>query len=83
MRMNLYDPNALPETVSLSINSDLLAKARALGLDLERHLTARLEQALSWARWQDENRDAIEAHNRRVETFGLFTEHLRRTKDTP
>jgi antitoxin CcdA len=83
MRMPLYDPNAPKETVSLSLNSDLLAQARALGVDLDAHFTARLEQVLSWAKWQEENREAIEAHNRRVETFGLFTDHLRRFKETP
>ena len=74
MRMTLYDTDAPTETMSLTLNGDLLAEARALELGL----TARLEQALSWARWQEENRDAIEAHNRRVERFGLFSDRHRR-----
>jgi antitoxin CcdA len=78
MRMTLYDPDAPAKTESLALNSDLLAKARALGLDLTQHLTARLEQALSWARWQEENREAIEPHNHRVDRFGLLSDRHRR-----
>ncbi len=64
------DPQAPRKTVNLSINSDLLRQARELGINLSKTLESQLEQILRQERarrWQEENREAIEAHNRFVE----------------
>jgi antitoxin CcdA len=42
----LFDPDARRKTVSLTINADLLAKAKAAGINASRTAEAALEQAL-------------------------------------
>ena len=79
--MALYDPKAPKKAVNLSINSDLLAKARALGLNLSGEVETHLAEVVRTAereRWQEENREAIDAYNRRVEKRGLFSDGHRR-----
>ena len=79
--MNVYDPKTPKKAVNLSINGDLLAKARELGVNLSGELEARLEEVVRKAdhdRWLDENREAIEAYNRRVDRRGLFSDGHRR-----
>jgi len=74
-------PGSAPKkAVNLSLDSGLLRLGKELGLNL----SALAEQALTEAvkarlgqRWQEENRDAIEAYNRRVETHGVFSDGLR------
>ncbi|BAU72302.1 MULTISPECIES: type II toxin-antitoxin system CcdA family antitoxin [Metapseudomonas] len=77
----LYDPQAPKKPTNLSVNSDLLNKARALDINL----SATLEQALAEtlrARqrevWLAENREAIAAYNQHVESDGVFSDGLRR-----
>jgi len=80
MRMDIYDPKAPKKAVNLSINSDLLAKARALGVNLSGEIEARLEEVVrkaTWDRWREENRAAIEANNKRIEEEGLWSDGLR------
>jgi antitoxin CcdA len=67
--------------VNLSIDADLLAEAREFGTNL----SATLEQALReahrekrWAKWREENRPAIEAHNRFVAEHGLLSDEWRK-----
>lgn len=59
----VFDPNAPKESVSLSINADLLAKAVELGVNL----SDTLEQALGDAIARRESRGA---ENRKAETAG-------------
>ena len=68
---------AAKETIELQIDGDLLKRARDAGVDvqivLERALRHRLPvpSADEQARWNEENREAIEASNRYVEEHGL------------
>ncbi|ABS61840.1 Post-segregation antitoxin CcdA [Parvibaculum lavamentivorans DS-1] len=69
------------KAVNLSIDADLLAKARALDINL----SATFEEVLRTRareeerkRWVEENRDAIEAFNRRIERDGVWSDGLRR-----
>lgn len=69
------------KAVNLSIDADLLAKAKQLDLNL----SATFEQVLrektreyERRRWVEENRDAIEAFNRRIERDGIWSDGLRR-----
>ncbi|MBY0330690.1 MAG: type II toxin-antitoxin system CcdA family antitoxin [Acetobacteraceae bacterium] len=58
----------------------LLPEARALGLDPDAIAAAALRKAISdekARRWAEENREAIEAHNRYVEEHGLPLEEYR------
>lgn len=75
-----YDHQAPKRPANLSINADLLAKAR----DLKINLSATLEQALvevlrqrQREQWLAENQAAIDAYNQQVETEGVFSDGLR------
>jgi antitoxin CcdA len=81
MRESFYNTNAPKKSANLSINSDLLRKARDHHINLSRALEQRLiEMLLEEKRreWREENQDAIEAYNRRIETDGVFSDGLRR-----
>lgn len=76
----LYNPLAPKRAANLSINADLLAKAKTADINL----SATLEQALSEAlrqrqreQWLAENKTAIEAYNQRVQAQGVFSDDLR------
>jgi len=75
-----YNPNAPKRAANLSVNGDLLNKAKELDINL----SATLEQALAEAlrknqreRWLAENRKAINAYNDHVEAHGMFSDDLR------
>lgn len=75
-----YNPNAPKRAANLSVNGDLLNKAK----DLDINLSATLEQALAEAlkkkqreQWLAENRQAINAYNEHVEAHGVFSDDLR------
>ena len=75
------DPRAPRKAVNLSIDSDLLRQARAMKINLSRTLEEKLEQLVREERarrWQEENREAIGAHNRYVEQYGVFSDRLRK-----
>ena len=72
-----YDPKAPKKPTNLSINSDLLSKARAkkinLSATLERALVQQLRQS-EREKWKSDNKEAIEALNELVEKHGLFSD---------
>jgi len=77
---HIYDVDAPKKATNLSVNSDLLRKARSLKINL----SATLEQALalqvkSTARdaWLKENKNAIEALNDLADKNGLFSDSYR------
>lgn len=76
----VYDKNAPKKATNLSVNSDLLIKARSLKINL----SAALEQALvsdvrkaEREKWKTENRNAIKALNELAENNGLFSDSYR------
>ena len=76
----LFDPKAPKKAVNVSINSDLLRQAREAGLNLSQALEETLTLQVRERRareWAEENRDAIEAHNRWVADHGLWSDGLR------
>ncbi|WP_267387843.1 type II toxin-antitoxin system CcdA family antitoxin [Sphingomonas sp. GC_Shp_3] len=67
-------------SVNLSIDATVLAETREYGISLSRTSEEALAKAVKaerWRRWQDENREAIEANNRWVEENGLPYADLR------
>ena len=75
------DRSAPKRPVNLSIDSDLLQKARELRVNLSKALEERLAQILREERarrWQEENREAIEAYNRFIDKHGLFNDIRKR-----
>ncbi|MCG8333679.1 MAG: type II toxin-antitoxin system CcdA family antitoxin [Proteobacteria bacterium] len=76
----LYDESAPKKAVNLSINSDLLKKAK----DLKINLSATFENALTdlirqrqHESWKKNNKQAIKAYNKHVEKHGVFSKELR------
>jgi antitoxin CcdA len=81
MAVPLRDRSAPKKPVNLSIDRDLLQQARALKVNLSKALEERLAEivrAERARRWQEDNREAIEAHNRFVEKHGLFNDIRKR-----
>ena len=71
---------ALKKPTNVSINSDLLADARELGINLSAELEQRLTEIVRQRRaeqWLRDNRDAIEAYNRHIEEHGMWNEEFR------
>ncbi len=76
-----YNSEAPKKPTNVSINSDLLEKAKSLNINLsatlERALTEqlRIRQRDQWLR---ENADAIQAYNQFVEANGTFSDSVRK-----
>lgn len=80
MENALFDATAPKKSTNLSINSDLLRLARERHINLSQALESRLEEVLrqeARRSWQEENREAIEEYNRRVQSDGTFSDDLR------
>jgi antitoxin CcdA len=68
------------KAVNLSIDGELLNRARSDGLNLSSILEAALEQKLrqqARKRWLAENRAGMDAYNEQVEKHGVFSDGLR------
>ena len=77
---SLYDRNAPKKPTNLSINSDLLKKARELDINLSSGVEEALEQLIQRRlseRWISENRDAIVSYNEYVDANGVFSDGVR------
>lgn len=74
-------PNHPKKSINLSINSDLLSQAKECRINISQVLEARLAEILREEKlrlWKEENREAIEDYNRRVEAHGTFGNGVRR-----
>jgi antitoxin CcdA len=76
----IFDSTAPKKPANLSINSDLLQKAR----ELEINLSAAFEEALAKIvkekqeeKWLKTNKEAIQEYNNYVEKHGVFNKGLR------
>ncbi len=75
-----FDQNAPKKPTNLTINSDLLEKARAEKINLSATLEQALVQQLRKTereRWKADNREAIKALNELAEKNGLFSDSFR------
>lgn len=76
----LYNPSAPKKATNLSINSELLAKAKGLGVNLsatlELALAERVRQ-MQREQWLVDNREAIDVYNQQVEEHGVFSDGMR------
>jgi len=80
MHINIFNPKAPKKSTNLSINSDLLMQAKQNRINLSRALEQRLEEMLleeNRCTWREDNKEAIEAYNRRIEVSGVFSDTLR------
>lgn len=59
---------------NLSLNARVLDMARELGMNLSQTVDTLLAQEVQrryWERWNEENKEAVEAYNARIEREGL------------
>ncbi|KOR28792.1 acetoacetyl-CoA synthase [Achromatium sp. WMS3] len=79
--MNLvFDIDAPKKPTNVSINSDLLIKAKALKINLSKTLEAALVELINIRQrelWKNENQVAIKTYNLLVEEHGIFSNELR------
>ena len=76
-----YNPDAPKKPTNLSINSELLRLAKENHINLSQTLEQRLAEILreeQSRKWLEENHDAIDTYNSRIETNGAFSDGLRR-----
>jgi antitoxin CcdA len=76
-----YDIHASKKATNLSINSDLLKKAKSFKINLSKSFESHLNQLVreqEEKKWLEENAKAIESFNKRVEKSGMFSDGLRR-----
>ncbi|MGZ4955575.1 MAG: type II toxin-antitoxin system CcdA family antitoxin [Methylobacter sp.] len=81
MQESFYNTHAPKKPTNLSINSDLLQKAKDHQINLSKALEQCLVEMLLEEKrreWREENREAIEAYNRRIEADGIFSDGLRK-----
>ena len=77
----LYDETALKKATNLSINSDLLSKAKQLHINLSATLEHALETELRKAErdnWRKKNKKAMSALNKLADKNGLFSDAYRK-----
>lgn len=79
-RSVLYDVSAPKRPTNVTVNSDLLRRARELDVNLSQTLESALVAEVvrcARERWLAENRVAIEAYNDDIERNGCFADSLR------
>lgn len=81
MSTDLFDRDAARKATNVTLNSDLLARAKKLGVNVSRACERGLAQAVARARaeeWAEENREIIHSMNEYVEKSGLPLSKFRR-----
>lgn len=76
----IFNRNAPKQSANLTVNSDLLKKARECGINLSATLeTALIEQVKrsKGEKWLEENKESIQAYNEHVDKNGTFSDDLR------
>ena len=75
-----YDVSASKRPTNVSINADLLAKAKDLGVNLSQTLEEGLKARITEERrkrWLEENKAAFAACNEHFEKYGLWSDGIR------
>ena len=78
--LRIFDENATKKPTNLSVNSDLLSKARKQKINLSATLEHALESELRKTErenWLNNNKKAIDSLNKLVEKNGLFSDKYR------
>jgi antitoxin CcdA len=66
--------------VNLSLNSKVLELAREMGMNISQTVDRLLTEEVMkqyWARWQEDNKEAIAEYNARIAREGLFSDRYR------
>ena len=76
-----FDTTAPKRPVNVRINSDLVAQAKLLKINLSRELESHLAELVAERRrqaWKEENKEGIEEYNARIAREGVFGEKFSR-----
>jgi antitoxin CcdA len=76
----LYDKSLKKKATNVSINSDLLEKAKQNNINLSATLEKSLEAILlekEKIKWKEENQKALEIYNQNVKRLGTFSDSVR------
>jgi len=76
----LYDAQAIRKATNLTLNSDLVKKAKNEGINISQIVEVALSEELKKKReqaWLEENQDAIRKANEFVAEHGLFNDGFR------
>ena len=74
---NTFSTQAPKKATNLSLNSELLAQARRLNINLSATMEKALEKEVNQrlkAEWLEQNAEAIDACNELTEKHGLFSD---------
>ena len=77
----IYNENAIKKATNVTINSDLLQKAKSYKINISKNFEAYLAEVVrkrEEQQWLEENRAAFDAVNERIEKEGLFSDEHRR-----
>jgi antitoxin CcdA len=72
---------AAKRPINLSLNSKVLDMAKEMGLNISQTVDALLTEEVMrryGERWNEDNREAIEAYNARIEREGTFSQRIRK-----
>jgi antitoxin CcdA len=76
----VFKAQVLKKATNVSINSELLLKAKQFKINLSATLEAALVDVVNAKQrelWKQENQTAIKAYNEMIESHGLFSDDLR------
>lgn len=76
----IYDKTAKKKATNVSINTDLLEKAKFYKINISSTIEKSLEELVKECeskKWEEENKEAIDNYNERVSKNGLFSDGLR------
>lgn len=76
-----YDINAPKKATNISINSDLIQKAKSYKINLSKTLESELDRLIrnrAEEEWLEETQEAVEEYNRHIAARGAFGDRLRR-----
>ena len=80
LMVHLFDRTAPKKPTNLTINSDLLSKAKDLQINISAVLESALEETLKQKKqqeWIDQNTESINGYNKAINDFGVFSDDLR------
>ena len=76
----IYNKEAKKKATNISINSELLEKAKKYKINISANVEKTLEELIKQyeiQNWEKENKEAIENYNNRIAKNGLFSDGLR------
>ena len=76
----IYNESAPKKATNLTINADLLKKAKELKINLSKSFETFLDSLIrerEEKKWREENRSAVEEYNDRIEKKGVFSDTIR------